>query len=45
MSFEIREYTAEALPQFSQIPIAFKVTSFLRVELMDAGLRGICLWA
>ena len=43
MDIEIVEESAEVLPEYGQVPIAFMVQSRLRVETVDGGLGGLRL--
>jgi GNAT superfamily N-acetyltransferase len=43
VTVEIREVGAEALPQYAEIPIAFRVESIFHVETVDHGLGGFSL--
>lgn len=43
MHVEIREMGIDTLPLYAEIPIAFRVESMLRVDLVDGGLGGIRL--
>ena len=43
MSFEIQEIGIDLLPRYAAIPIAFKVASVFRIEVLDNGLAGFAL--
>lgn len=43
MKLEIVEETPEILREYEKVPIAFRVETFLRVELLNDGLSGIKL--
>lgn len=43
MTVEVREETVAALPDYARVPIAFRVTSRFRIDLIQRGLGGLTL--